>query len=191
VAFRKIYQYFFIHDSNMQKFWRVCLIAVCGIAVLTAGCTDEELGVTPPPTTTAIATAITVPTTTPTPEPTLFIPEYTNPPATTVETKPVKPPLPSPVQGSGLGFGIVGFTTEGPGAVRIKINYTSAWGNVTNCDEETYSVKLAGKSIDQRLFYGIVDNPHDQKTTFNLISPGYYTLSVRGCHGWKIDLDNA
>ncbi|MDD1685119.1 MAG: hypothetical protein LUQ19_04420, partial [Methanoregula sp.] len=67
----------------------------------------------------------------------------------------------------------------------------SAWGNVSNCEEEVYSVKLAGKSIDQRLFYGVVDDPHDQKTTFNLIWPGYYTLAVRGCHGWKIDVDNA
>ena len=175
----------------MQQFWKFYIIVVCITVVLVAGCTDEELGVTPPPTSIPTLPPTPMTTTTPAPEPTLFIPEYTNPPATTVEKTPVKPPLQSPVHGQGLGPGIVGFTTEGPGPVLVKINYTSAWGNVSNCEEEVYSVKLAGKSIDQRLFYGVVDDPHDQKTTFNLIWPGYYTLAVRGCHGWKIDVDNA
>jgi hypothetical protein len=172
----------------MIRSWKFYFIMVCIAAVLAAGCTDEDLGVTAPATPAVTLPPVTMaPTSLPAPS-TLIT---TSPPVITITATPVKPPLPSPIDESGIGTRMIKFTTVGPGSVQIKINYTSDLGNITNCYEETYSVNLAGKSIDQRLFYAKVDEWHNQKTTFNLISPGDYSLTVRGCYGWKMDVDNA
>ena len=169
------------------------------LMIAIAGCTDKDLGVADPTTAATPVPAIisshatTIPTSNPpTPRPT-----------TIVTTKTIAPqasgkPLAAPVTLTGVGNQIVRFSTVAPGTVALKIKYpysactyVGCSKPVENCEEKQLVFALAGKSIDTNLVYKPIASSVDTTKTFNLLSPGGYSISVKSCNQWQIVVSNA
>ena len=99
--------------------------------------------------------------------------------------------IPSPLTFRGIGSKIIYFDTKAPGNVKFRIYYNLSEGEDLKCSEEVTRFQLAGKSVDTTLYYGKVYHLHDAVHTFNLLTPGQYSIMVKGCWGWNMLIDNA
>ena len=119
------------------------------------------------------------------------IPAPTKTPAPT--TAPAKP-VASPLTVNGTSGKILRFRTDGPGIVKFTINYgggTPADNREGCAKDDRASLILAGASIDTSLYNGPATETYTGTMTFNLISPGSYSLTTRGCYNWEVVIDNA
>jgi hypothetical protein len=101
------------------------------------------------------------------------------------------PAIPSPVNLSGIGSKMVSFEAKHPGDVKFRIYYNISAGEDPECVDDVARFRLSGPTIDTVLYYGRVDALHDSDHTFRLPAPGRYSLTVQGCWGWYILVDNA
>jgi len=101
------------------------------------------------------------------------------------EPEEIASPLESPVTLSGVGNEMVWFDTVAPGMVTFRIKYGGPQ-YVKNCEEKRLMVMLAGASIDTTLVSTGSGSYKTLTKTFNLLSPGRYSLSVKGCYEWQI-----
>jgi hypothetical protein len=101
------------------------------------------------------------------------------------------PALPSPITLNGVGSKMVYFEAKHPGDVKFKIYYNLSEGEDLKCIDDVTRFRLAGPTIDSTLYYGKVDKLHDAVHTFRLPVPGKYSITVTGCWGWNILVDNA
>jgi hypothetical protein len=88
---------------------------------------------------------------------------------------------------------IMRFQTVASGIVKFTIHYNSDLGYDQEwCSEYPRAfIRLAGASIETTLYNDVSTSAYTGTTTFNLISPGNYSLSTTGCFGWQVDIDNA
>jgi len=171
----------------MNNTWRIALTFFCIAAVLIGGCTDAELGVVTPTSTTAPPTAaVTVPATVVS----MSIPTTKLTPPITTAPLSGKPLEKSPLILSGIGDQILRFDVRHPGKVKFDFRYSSYYGTVENCRIAPVSLTLAGPSVDIVLS-PIMRNVIDGTKTVNLPMAGGYTLTTKGCYGWKVNLTNA
>ena len=110
-------------------------------------------------------------------------------PTTVVPT--AAPAIPEPVTIAGVGSKMVSFEAKHPGDVKIKIYYNLSAGEDLKCIDDVTRFRLAGPTIDTTLYYGRVDKLHDEVHILRLPVPGRYTITVTGCWGWNILIDNA
>jgi hypothetical protein len=100
-----------------------------------------------------------------------------------VET--ISGPMEAPITLSGVGNEMVWFDTQEPGVVNFKIRYGGPQ-YVKNCEEDKLVVTLAGASIDTTLVSTGSGSYKTLTRSFNLLPPGRYSLSVKGCYEWQI-----
>ena len=112
-------------------------------------------------------------------------PVMTTTPAATAFPTPeeIKSPMAESVILTGVGSQIVWFDTVRPGIVTFKMRPYAGPQYVKNCENTGFVVKLAGKSIDTQLY---PSHPASTTKTFNLLSPGRYSLTVKSCEQWAI-----
>jgi len=166
----------------------VLLVAITGIA----GCAGESKGNGAPEITSA-------PVTTPSPPAihTQKIVRTTTP--VTTKTVPTPPkallkPVAHPVTVNGTPGKIMRFQTDGPGIVKFTINYAGGTADESRegCAKDDRAViRLAGSSVDTSLYNGPATETYRGTATFNLIAPGSYSLTTRGCSNWEVVIDNA
>lgn len=166
----------------------VLLVAITGIA----GCAGESKengapGITSAPVTTpstpAIHTQKIVRITTPVTTKTVPTP-----------TEALLKPVARPVTVNGTPGKMMRFQTDGPGIVKFTINYAGGTPDESRegCAKDDRAViRLAGSSIDTSLYNGPAKETYRGTATFNLISPGSYSLTTRGCYNWEVVIDNA
>ena len=163
-----------------------------------AGCTGESKEKVSPVITSAVVTAPAIPPIQ-TQKPgtvtkmvtTKTIPAPTKTPAPTMA--PSKP-VASPVTVNGTSGKIMRFQTDAPGIVKFTIRYAGGTSDDSRegCSRDDRAVlRLAGSSIDTGLYNGLATETYTGTTTFNLISPGSYSLTTRGCYDWEVVIDNA
>ena len=85
------------------------------------------------------------------------------------------------------------FSTVAPGIVKFTIHYHAGLGDKGEfcADDDRATIRLAGASIDKTLYSDATKTAYAGTTTYNLISPGKYSLTTRGCYGWQVEIDNA
>jgi hypothetical protein len=181
--------------DDMKYLLIVVLLVVSGFV---AGCTGEAKEKVPPVITSAVATAPALPPvqtqkmgTVTTMVTTRTIPAPAKTPAPTIA--PSKP-VASPVTVNGTSGHIMRFQTDGPGIVKFTINYAGGTPDESRegCAKDDRAViRLAGSSIDTSLYNGPAKETYRGTATFNLISPGSYSLTTRGCYNWEVVIDNA
>jgi hypothetical protein len=110
--------------------------------------------------------------------------------APTTLTTPAGPAVPTPIKLSGIGSKMVYFETKEPGEVKFKIYYNISEGEYLKCTDDVALFRLAGTYNDNTLYYGPVYKLHDGIHTLNLLFPGRYSITVKGCWGWNIVIDN-
>jgi hypothetical protein len=181
--------------DGMKYLLIIVLLVASGFV---AGCTGESKEKVSPVITSAVVTAPVIPTiqtqktaTVMTVVTTRTIPALTKTPAPTIA--PSKP-VASPVTVNGTSGKIMRFKTDTPGIVKFTIKY--AGGTLDDsregCSRDDRAViRLAGSSIDTSLYNGLATETYTGTTTFNLISPGSYSLTTRGCYNWEVVIDNA
>jgi hypothetical protein len=131
-----------------------------------------------PGTVTTMGTTRTIPSLTKTPAP------------TTAPSKPVA----SPLTVNGTSGKILRFHTDAPGIVKFTIHYKGGTRDDSRegcAKDDRASLRLAGASIDTPLYNGPATETYTGTTTFNLISPGSYSLTTWGCYNWKVAIENA
>lgn len=177
-----------------MKYFHFIVILVAIIII--AGCTGESKGKVTPEFTSVVVTAPAIP-----PAPAQKTVEITTvvttkvvptPTKTPAPTKAPSKPIPSLVTVNGSSGYIMRFSTVAPGIVKFTIHYNSALGNKGEfCSKNDRAIiRLAGASTDKTLYNGLAKTAHTETTTYNLISPGNYSLSTSGCYGWRVDIGN-
>jgi len=173
------------------------IIVLLGLTVIIAGCASESLkspasGIPSP-----VITPSKIPTTTEkqTVKITTVVATKTPPAPTAAPAPAPSKPMVSPVVVNGTSGNILRFQTVAPGVVKFTIHYgggTVTYNDGDKCsDYPLASIRLAGSSIDASLYSGVATSEYTGTTTFNLVSPGHYSLTTRGCYSWEVDIDNA
>ena len=171
-------------------FFIVFLVAI----LFFAGCVSEsKVKVTPAITSTVITTpAIPV---TPAQKMVKITTVATTRPATTKTTLAEAPskPIASPVTVNGTSGRIMRFSTVAPGNVKFTIHYAGNYDSSREgcAKDDRAFIRLAGSSIDTSLYNGEARSTYSGTKTYNLISPGNYSLSTQGCFDWQVTIDNA
>jgi len=173
----------------------IVLLVASGIF---AGCTGESKEKVSPVITSAAVTAPTVPAVqTQKTAPVTTIATTKTIPATTktpVPTLAPSKPFASPVTVNGTSGRMMKFHTDAPGTVKFTIRYEGGSFDDSRegcAKDDRASLRLAGASIDTPLYNGVASEQYSGTATFNLISPGSYSLSTRGCYNWEVTIDNA
>jgi hypothetical protein len=110
---------------------------------------------------------------------------------TTVVTAAALPAIPEPITLSGVGSKMVSFEAKHPGDVKFKVYYNISEGEDLKCIDDVARFRLSGPTMDSTIYYGRVDKLHDNLHIFRLPVPGRYSITVTGCWGWHILVDNA
>jgi hypothetical protein len=181
--------------DGMKYLLIIVLLVASGFV---AGCTGESKEKVSPVITSAVVTAPAIPPiqtqkpgTVTTMVTTRTVPAPTKTPAPTIA--PSKP-VASPVTVNGTSGKILRFHTDAPGIVKFTILYEGGTPDDSRegcAKDDRASIRLAGASIDTSLYNGLATETYTGTTTFNLISPGSYSLTTRGCYDWKVAIDNA
>jgi hypothetical protein len=172
-------------------------IVLLGVAVIIAGCASETQKSPASQIPSPVITPSDIPTTTEkqTVKITTVMATKTPPAPTAVPKTVPSKPMVSPVVVNGTSGSILRFQTVAPGVVKFTIHYGGGEKINNNGDKCTdfplASLRLAGSSIDASLYSGVATSEYTGTTTFNLVSPGHYSLTTRGCYSWKVDIDNA
>ena len=170
----------------------ILFIVLLVAAIIIAGCASESKENLSPEITSAVGTTSATPTipTQKMVEITTMVTIKTIPTPTKAPSKPVA----SPVTVNGASGNIMRFHTDAPGIVKFTINYAGGTldENREGCSrDDRASLTLAGAAIDTSLYNGVATETYTGIATFNLISPGSYSLTTRGCDNWKVVIDNA
>lgn len=181
----------------MQKCILFSLIVIC--AIISAGCVVGSGTV--PATTSAIPAETTGTPTAATTTPPVSMASLTEirygtvPPTIAITTAPMKPMAAAATLQGKAGVDSESFTVQAPGEISINWHYWASYGEVTtgNCRETkgTARANLVGKSIDVSLFTCGASSACKETKTFNIITPGTYSIEVDGCNGWRAVVDNA
>jgi hypothetical protein len=163
------------------------LIAIISVA----GCISESKEKATPVITSPVITPSVIPTTAAQKmiKTTTVVPTKTTPTPTVVPSKPIA----SPVTVNGTSGHTMRFYTVAPGIVKFTIRYSSSLGDKGEfcSDDDRAIIRLAGASTDKTLYNDVAKNQYSGTTTYNLISPGNYSLTTKGCYGWQVNIDNA
>jgi hypothetical protein len=167
------------------------VIVLLMASVIIAGCASESPKNVAPPVISTVITPSAMPTT-PAQERvtiTTVITTKKTPAPTAAPTNPIA----SPISVNGTSGKILRFYTVAPGIVKFTIQYA---GNLNKnndvcSDNDRAVIRLAGASTDTALYNGVATSTYTGTTTYNLISPGNYSLTTRGCYDWQVDIDNA
>jgi hypothetical protein len=159
--------------------------------IVVAGCVSESPKNVAPPVTSTVISHPPIPTTPAQEKVTITTVMTTKktPAPTAAPSKPIE----SPVTVNGTSGKILRFYTVAPGIVKFTIQYA---GNLNKnndvcSDNDRAIIRLAGASTDTALYNGVAKNAYAGTTTYNLISPGNYSLTTQGCYDWKVDINNA
>ena len=161
------------------------------VTIIIAGCVSESPKKVAPPITSTIIPTPANPTTH-TQEKVTITTVITTKKTPTPTAAPSKP-IASPVSVNGTSGKILRFSTVAPGIVKFTIKYAGNLNkNNDECsDNDRAVIRLAGASTDTALYNGMAKSTYTGTTTYNLISPGNYSLTTRGCYDWQVTIDNA
>lgn len=159
--------------------------------IIIAGCVSESPNHVAPPITSTVISPPAIPTTLAQEKITITTVMTTK--KTPAPTAAPSKPIASPVTVNGTSGKILRFYTVAPGIVKFTIQYA---GNLNKnndvcSDNDRAIIRLAGASTDTALYNGEAKNTYAGTTTYNLISPGNYSLTTQGCYDWKVDINNA
>ncbi|RPI38688.1 MAG: hypothetical protein EHM53_08310 [Methanoregulaceae archaeon] len=172
------------------------LIVVLVAAIIIAGCASEPAKKVTVVSTSPVITSPAVPTTAAQKMVTITSVVTTKPLTTKMTTAPTvipSKPIPSPVTVNGTSGRMWRFFTVAPGIVKFTIQYMGNYDNSREgCSKDDRAfIRLAGSSIDTTLHNGPARDTYTGTATYNLISPGNYSLTTKGCLDWRVVIDNA
>jgi hypothetical protein len=175
------------------KDMRHLLVIVLIVAtIFFTGCVSESREKDIPVIPSTVKTTSAIPTT-PTQKMVVVTTVVTTNKAQTPTMAPQKP-IESPFQVNGTSGKIMRFYTVAPGIVKITFKYGGGKfdKNREGCaKDDRASIRLVGASIDTSLYNGATTSKYSETTTYNLVSPGNYSLTTRGCYDWRVVIDNA